>query len=315
MIRNAHTATLGAGVIGASWTALFLAAGKSVAVYDPAPSTEQYVRNFVENAWGTLEKLDLTKNGNPDNISFHTSPLDAAAGASFIQESVPERLPIKHELFNQIESALEENCIVASSASGLTLSQMQSGWKKPNRFVLGHPFNPPHLIPLVEVMGNDQTDNDAVQMAEQFYKSVGKVTIRVNKERPGHVANRLQAAVWREAIHLVKEGVASVEDVDTAMWAGPGLRWAAMGPNMLFHLGAGAGGMAEFCERYTDSFNTWWDDLGSLHLDAVSAKLIVDGVVAEAGDASPDELSQQRDKLIVAMLQATQPLRKDEPES
>lgn len=306
---DSHTAVLGAGVIGASWASLFLAAGKSVAVYDPSNGAEKTVREFIANAWPTLEELGLTTHGNPEAVSFYSSPVDAVKGARFVQESVPERLAIKHELYQQIESTLEPDCVVASSASGLTLSEMQGGWTNPNRFVLGHPFNPPHLIPLVEIMGNDKTDATAVDKAEQFYKSIGKVTIRVNKERPGHVANRLQAAVWREALHMIKEGVASVEDVDKAMWAGPGLRWAAMGPNMLFHLGAGPGGMAEFCRRYTYSFNTWWDDLGSPYLDESGAELLISGVEAAAGSASTDDLSQQRDELIVAMLKATQVIR------
>jgi len=210
-------------------------------------------------------------------------------------------LPIKHALFQEIETALDPDAIVASSASGLTLSEMQSGWNNPERFVLGHPFNPPHLIPLVEVMGNSKTSEGVAKLAEQFYESIGKVTIQVNKERPGHVANRLQAAVWREAIHLVKEGVANVEDVDKAMWAGPGLRWAAMGPTMLFHLGAGEGGLSEFCERYSDSFNRWWDDLGELHLDSETASLLVQGVDQEAGKATHDQLSTKRDAMIAAM--------------
>ncbi len=308
-MEHKHTAALGAGVIGASWTALFLAAGKSVAVYDPMPGAEHSVRNFVEKAWPTLAQLGLTHSGNPDAITFTQSAKEAVDGASFIQESVPEQLPIKHALFKEIEDALGSQAIVASSASGLTLSEMQDGWQSAKRFVLGHPFNPPHLIPLVEVMGNEKTDEDAVTSAEQFYESIGKVTIRVHKERPGHVANRLQAAVWREAIHLVQEGVASVEDVDKAMWAGPGLRWAAMGPNLLFHLGAGEGGMEAFCERYTDSFNRWWDDLGTLHLDKAGAQQLVSGVLEEAGSATPEELSHQRDALIVAMLRATSELR------
>jgi len=308
-MQNNHTSVLGAGVIGASWAALFLAAGKSVAVYDPMKSAEQDVRKYIENAWPTLELLGLCENGNPDAVSFTGSAREAVVGASFVQESVPEQLSIKHDLYQQIEPALEAETIIASSASGLTLSEMQHGWSSPRRFVLGHPFNPPHLIPLVEVMGNEKTDSNAVESAEQFYKSIGKVTIRVHKERPGHVANRLQAAVWREAIHLVQQGVASVEDVDKAMWAGPGLRWAAMGPNLLFHLGAGEGGMEAFCERYTESFNRWWDDLGTLHLDAAGAKQLVEGVLDEAGTATPEEVSHQRDALIVAMLRATSKLR------
>ncbi|MCL4128346.1 UNVERIFIED_CONTAM: hypothetical protein GTU68_026767 [Idotea baltica] len=308
-MNTTHTAVLGAGVIGASWASLFLAAGHSVAVYDTAKSCEKAVRDYISSAWPALERLGLTANGNQDALTFHQSAVEAVTGASFIQESVPEQVDIKHELFQLIENALEPECVVASSASGLTLSEMQAGWSNPHRFVLGHPFNPPHLIPLVEIMGNEKTDDSAVTRTEQFYQSIGKITIRVNKERPGHVANRLQAAVWREALHLVKEGVASVEDVDKAMWAGPGLRWAAMGPNMLFHLGAGAGGMNEFCQRYTDSFNTWWDDLGTPYLDENAAQLLVSGVEKEAGAASTDELSKQRDELIVAMLQVTQDIR------
>lgn len=300
-----HTVVLGAGVIGASWTALFLASGRSVAVYDVSDSAEKSVREYVERAWPTLTELGLTENGTPDAVSFHTSAAQAVENASFIQESVPERLAIKHALYGEIEPALAEGAIVATSASGLTLSQMQEGWRDPARFVLGHPFNPPHLIPLVEVMGNERTDEGAVDAAERFYKTVGKVTIRVNKEVPGHVANRLQAALWREAIHLVNEGVASVEDVDKAVWAGPGLRWAAMGPTMLFHLGAGQGGLQEFCERYSASFNGWWDDLGVLHLDEGLAKTLVEGVSEEAAGQTTEELSGKRDALLVAMLKAS----------
>jgi len=303
-----QTAVIGAGVIGASWTALFLAAGKSVTVHDPAEGVEAQVRDYVDRAWPTLEQLGLVKDGAPGALRFSDDPADAVTGAGFVQESVPERLPIKHALYARIEPALSPGAVVASSASGLTLSEMQDGWKDPGPLVLGHPFNPPHLIPLVEVMGNARTRPDAVDIAERFYAEVGKVTIRVNKEVPGHVANRLQAALWREAIHLVVEGVASVEDVDTAVWAGPGLRWAAMGPTMLFHLGAGAGGMAEFCARYTDSFNRWWDDLGDLHLTPEIAAELADGVRREAAGIEPAELSARRDALIAAMQVATKNL-------
>lgn len=304
-----HTAVLGAGVIGASWTALFLASGRSVAVFDVSDTAEAQVRNYVSQAWPVLKELGLTERGNPDRLSFHKSAAAAVDGAQFVQESVPERLNIKHELFAAIEPALASDAVVASSASGLTLSEMQAGWKNPGRFVLGHPFNPPHLIPLVEVMGNGRTADGVVEAAERFYADVGKVTIRVNREVPGHVANRLQAAVWREAIHLVKTGVASVEDVDKAMWAGPGLRWAAMGPTMLFHLGAGEGGLAAFCQRYTDSFNRWWDDLGVLHLDPKTSAKLVQGVTEEAQGKAVSELSGQRDALITATLKAITPLR------
>lgn len=309
MTEFKQTAVLGAGVIGASWTALFLASGRDVAVYDNSPTVEKTVRDYVARAWPTLESLGLVKGGDPDRIRFCTSAAEAVEGASFVQENVPERIGIKHALYKEIEPSLSKDAVVATSASGLTLSEMQEGWQDPGRFVLGHPFNPPHLIPLVEVMGNERTADGVVEAAERFYEAVGKVTIRVNREVPGHVANRLQAAVWREAIHLVKSGVASVEDVDKAMWAGPGLRWAAMGPTMLFHLGAGEGGLAAFCERYTDSFNRWWDDLGVLHLDPAIAETLVAGVTEEANGQSPADLSAHRDALIASIQKAIAPLR------
>lgn len=300
-----HVCSLGGGVIGASWTSLFLAAGNTVAVHDPDPGAEGHVRDYVERAWPVLDELGLAEHGNPDALAFHHDPRVAVDGAGFVQESVPERLDLKHEVFAAIEDAVAPDAIVASSASGLTLTEMQAGWRSPERFVLGHPFNPPHLIPLVEVLGNEQTGEGVVERARAFYESMGKVTIEVRREVPGHVANRLQAALWREAIHLVDEGVASVADVDTAVWAGPGLRWAVMGPTMLFHLGAGEGGLADFCQRYTDSFNRWWDDLGEPRLGPELADRLVDGVAEEAGIRSTAELGAERDRLLATILRAT----------
>ncbi|PWU29682.1 3-hydroxyacyl-CoA dehydrogenase [Pseudomonas sp. RW407] len=305
-----NVAVLGAGVIGASWTALFLASGRNVAVFDPAEGMESDVRDYVKNAWPTLVELGLVKDGAPGELSFYRSAAEAVKNADFIQESVPERIQLKHALYGEIEPLLKPGAIVASSASGLPLSEMQAGWKDPSRFVLGHPFNPPHLIPLVEVMGNQRTAQAAVEGAERFYEQVGKVTIRVHREVPGHVANRLQAALWREAIHLVKIGAASVEDVDTAVWAGPGLRWAAMGPTLLFHLGGGPGGLEAFCQKYTESFHRWWEDLGDPRLDAETAAQLVRGVAAESANGSQAELSQARDELITAMLKASANLRR-----
>lgn len=284
-----RVAALGGGVIGASWTALFLAAGKSVAVYDPDPAAPDRIRKAVEAARPVLGFTDPA-----GELHFFDDPRDAIEGAEFVQESVPERIAIKREVYAAIEPALGGSTVVASSASGLTLTELRAGWRDPSRLVLGHPFNPPHLIPLVEVMG----DAHAVAYARSFYESIGKVTIELKREVPGHAANRLQAALWREAIHLVTEGVASVEDVDKAVAFGPGLRWAAMGPTMLFHLGAGEGGLAEFCERYRDTFHGWWDDLGTARLDPPT----VDRLVAGLEGASVDDLSARRDALIAAYL-------------
>ncbi len=304
-----RTACLGAGVIGASWTALFLASGRSVAVYDPSPEAEKTVRDYVETAWPTLTQMGLTENGTPDAITFHSTAADAARGAAFIQESVPERVAIKHALFAEIEPALTPGTIVASSASGLTLGQMQEGWSDPAPLVLGHPFNPPHLVPLVEVMGNDRTGPGIADAAAAFYDSIGKVTVRIRKEVPGHVANRLQAAVWREAIHLAVEGVASVGDIDKAMWAGPGLRWAAMGPTACFSMGAGPGGLQAFCDHFRDTFNGWWDDMGKPYLDDKTIALIVAGAAEAAGDEGHADMLARRDAMITAMQQVLRPYR------
>ncbi|MBL8708527.1 MAG: 3-hydroxyacyl-CoA dehydrogenase [Rhodospirillaceae bacterium] len=305
-----NTAVLGSGVIGASWAALFLASGRNVAVYDALPSAEKSTRDYVEMAWPALEELGLVKDKAPGRLSFHKNAAEAVKGADFVQESVPERIEIKKALYAEIEPVLDPKAIVATSASGLTLSEMQAGWENPARFILGHPFNPPHLIPLVELLGNAKTEAGVPDEAETFYREIGKITIRVNREVPGHVANRLQAALWREALHLVQTGVASVKDVDTAVWAGPGMRWAAMGPTMLFHLGAGAGGIKSFCERYTPSFNCWWDDLGTLHLDDALAQQLTDGMAEDVAGETPAELSARRDALIIAMQKSVTHLRR-----
>ncbi|MEW2917388.1 3-hydroxyacyl-CoA dehydrogenase NAD-binding domain-containing protein [Ruegeria sp. ANG10] len=303
------TAILGAGVIGASWAALFLASGRSVTVFDPDPNAEASVRKYIEKAWPALEDLSQTGRATRDAITFVPTAAEAVRNAQFIQENVPERLPIKHSIYAEIEPELNCDAIVSSSTSGLTLEALQEGWRDPRKLILGHPFNPPHLIPLVELTANAATGSDILDRTEAFYKDIGKVTIRIKKGMPGHVANRLQAAVWREAVHMAVEGVASVEDIDTAMWAGPGLRWAAMGPTTLFHLGAGDGGLQAFCDHFKDTFNSWWDDLGDPRLDEEVIQKLVDGITAQAQGQSTEELSVQRDKMLTAMQKVTQHLR------
>lgn len=312
MSEISHTAILGAGVIGASWAALFLAAGRSVTVYDPAPDSENQTRAFVEAAWPALEELGLTARANPDALTFADTAADAVDGAAFVQENVPEREAIKHALYSEIEPTLGDAAIVSSSTSGMTLDALQAGWKDPAPLILGHPFNPPHLIPLVELTANAKTGVGVLERTEAFYQDIGKVTIRIKKGMPGHVANRLQAAVWREAVHMAVEGVASVEDIDKAMWAGPGLRWAAMGPTMLFHLGAGEDGLRAFCEHFRDTFNGWWDGLGQPHLNDDVIDRLVQGIAKEANGRSPKTLAAERDTLIVAMQKSLKGIR---PES
>lgn len=301
MSAKRTVAVLGTGVIGASWAALFLSKGLRIQAFDPSPTAETELRQYINAAWPTLTRLGLRDNADPAAITLYPTALEAVVGTTFIQESVPERIAIKHALYREIEPHLEPDAILATSASGLMLSELAHGLKTPTKLVLGHPFNPPHLIPLVEVMGDDET----ATRAEKFYQSLGKTTIRVHREVPGHVANRLQAALWREAIHLINQGVASVEDVDKAVSAGPGLRWATHGPTTLFHLGAGAGGLREFCNRYADSFERWWDDLGSPSLDAPTTQALATGI--DAMQIDPAKAAQERDTQIVQMLINRQP--------
>ncbi len=302
--RVERVAVLGSGTIGASWTALFLARGMAVNVYDVDPAREDYVRDYVANAWPTLQRINMAEGADPNRLTFYTDLSAAVAEAQFVQESVPERLPIKHEVFGIIEKALPPGAMVASSASGLLLKEMQEGFADPSRFVLAHPFNPPHLIPLVELLGNDRTDPASLAWAKAFFEHCGKVTITVKKEVPGHVANRLQAALWREAIHLVSQGVASLEDVDKAVVSGPGLRWSVMGPHMLFHLGSGGHGIEVFCERYQDSFHRWWDSLGTPQLTPEVIAALSEGIKEAAAGRDFEELSAERDRKLVAALEA-----------
>jgi carnitine 3-dehydrogenase len=304
-------ACIGGGVIGASWASLFAAYGHRVTVYDPADGADAAVRGYLTRAWPTLQALGHADadDETPPDLTFADSPEAAVEGADFVQESVPERLDVKHDLFRRIEPHLASHAVVATSASGLMVREMQDGWRDPSRFLLGHPFNPPHLIPLVELLGNDRTAPETLDTAQAFYEGCGKVTIRILDEVPGHVANRLQAALWREAISLVQRGVASVEDVDKAIWAGPGLRWAAMGPHMLFGLGAGDKGMAEFCNRYADSFHRWWDSMDDVRIDETVAQALGDGLADEAAGRSTADLMAERDALITAFITAARPIR------
>ncbi|MDK3017304.1 3-hydroxyacyl-CoA dehydrogenase NAD-binding domain-containing protein [Pseudodonghicola flavimaris] len=296
------TAILGAGTIGMSWAALFAATGRRVAVYDPAPDAEAKVLHFVETAAQTLSALGWAQAGDTSGLRFTRDPADAVTGAGFVQESVPERLEIKHDLYRAIEPALAADAIIGSSTSGLKLSLMQDGFADPGRLVLAHPFNPPHLIPLVELMGNGRTAAGVLDRAQGFYESIGKVCVRLNKEVPGHIANRLQAAIWREAINLAVEGVASVGDIDKAVTYGPGLRWAAMGPSCLFHLGGGAGGIRHFCDHIGPAMQSWWDDLGHPELTPEVVDTLAAGIAAETDGQSMEALAARRDALVLGYI-------------
>ena len=297
-------AVIGAGTIGASWTAYYLARGKQVAVSDPAPDAEAKVAAFILRVWPTLERLGVAPGADPADFTFFADPAEAVGAAQFVQESAPEDLAVKRALFEQLDHALPPEAVVASSSSGLLISQIQADRVRPERYVIGHPFNPPHLVPLVELVGGEQTDPAVVDWAIAFYNMLGKRAIRIKKEAPGHLANRLQAALWREAVHAVEAGIASVEDVDAAVAFGPGLRWAIMGPHMTFHLGGGEGGLRHFINHLGPAIESWWVDLGQPRLTPGVTDQLVEGAVAEAAGRSMGELASRRDAMLVALLDA-----------
>ena len=298
-----HVAVLGAGTIGASWTALFLARGLSVAVQDPNPAAEAYVRRYVAEVWPTLERLGMVAGASADRWRFHASPVEAVHDADFVQENAPERLEIKRALYAAIDAALPGDTILASSSSGLMMSDLQPGLASAARFAIGHPFNPPHLIPLVEVVGGKDTAPATTDWCLDFYRHIGKRPILIRKEAPGHLANRLQAALWREAINAVVTGLASVEDVDTAISAGPGLRWAAMGPHMTFHLGGGEGGLTHMLAQFRPAFTAWWKTMGTPELTDEVCQQLIDGVAAEAKGRDLATLARERDAVLLPLLE------------
>lgn len=302
VLAGQKAAVIGAGTIGASWAALFLARGMRVAVSDPNPAARDLVAAHIAAAWPMLERLGLAPGADSAGWSFHTDPAQAVAGADFVQENGPERLEVKRAIFAVLDAATPQGTIIASSTSGLVMSDLQQGLAHPERFAIGHPFNPPHLIPLVEVVGGQATSEDTIQRLMAFYAALGKRPIRLHKEVPGHLANRLQAALWREAVHAVATGLASVEDVDTAIAEGPGLRWAIMGPNMIFALGGGEGGMAHFLDHIGPAMERWWADLGRPELTEEVRRALVAGSDAERAGRPVADLAAERDRLLLALM-------------
>lgn len=297
-------AVVGTGVIGASWTAYFLARGFRVAATDPAPGAEDRLRAWVNQFWPALERLGLAEGATRESLHFSASVSEAVGEAEFVQENGPERMDIKHEMLAQIDRALPPDALIASSSSGLLVSDMQEGMQHPDRLVLGHPFNPPHLIPLVEVLGGKSTSAANVDRAVRFYAEIGKKPIRINKELPGHVANRLQVALWREAFHLVQSGAVSVADIDTAIAHGPGLRWALLGPFLNLHASGGDGGITHVLEHIGPAQREWARTLGEYPETDDYIPVMAKGVQEELEGYDWEEMLRQRDELLLQLLAA-----------
>src|SRR6478735_2509401 len=297
-------AIVGAGVIGASWAAEYLARGFDVIATDPGPNAEANLRKYIDEAWPALTEIGLSPGASRDRLSFTSNMKEALSQADFVQENGPERPDFKIKLFADMDDATPPDSIIASSSSGITPSVMQSQCKHPERILVGHPFNPPHIIPLVEVVGGTKTSPEAIQQAISFYASIGKKPIHLHKELPGHVGNRLQAALYKEIMYLIQHDVLSVEDADVAVSYGPGPRWGVMGPSLQWHLGGGAGGIKHFMDHLMDPLTAMIKTLGTPDVTPELKQTIVEGVLREAWNRSVDELAQQENEVIIGLLRS-----------
>lgn len=298
-----RAAVIGTGVIGASWAACFLARGLDVHAWDPAPGAESALRRAVAAHWPAMQGMGLAEGASPDRLRVCATAEEAVAEAGFVQENGPERLDLKRELFARLDRAAPPGAVLASSSSTLMVSEFQDACARPERVVLGHPFNPPHLIPLVEVVGGAHTSPEAVERAMAFYAGLGKRPVHLKREVRGHVANRLQAALWQEAFHLVREGVASVADIDAAIAHGPGLRWALLGPFLNLHLSGGAGGIGELLGKpLWQATEAMWRDLGTVSVGPALGSQVVAGVADELAGRDGDRMVRQRDETLLALL-------------
>lgn len=297
-------ACVGIGTIGGGWAAYFLAQGYRVKAWDPSPDAESKLRRLIDAAWPALTKLGLAPHASKDNFTVHSDLAEAVAGVGFVQESAPEVLDLKRSLLAQIDSVTAQDVVIASSTSGYGMTEMATEAANPARLVVGHPFNPPYLIPLVEVVGGEDSSAEAVKWAAAWYEHIGKSVISMDREVPGFIANRLQEALWREALHMVDNGEATVEQIDLAITDGPGLRWPIQGPMLTFHLAGGEGGMAHMLDHFGPSLKSPWTRLEAPELTPGLRDSVIAGCDEEVADRSFLELVAERDEAIIAIRNA-----------
>ena len=289
---------LGAGLIGMSWAGLFSAFGYDTTIYDPYLKKQHLARNEINNIWASLDLL-FDNLQNKKEVKF-SDKIDDLKGASFIQENCPEDLFLKQELISKIERIVSQDTIIASSTSSFMPSELQNGCANPERIIVGHPMNPPHLIPVVEIVFGKAFNQEISHRAKSFYNSLQRVPVQIKKEMRGHLANRLTSALYREAVYLVAEGVADVEDVDTVMSNGPGLRLALLGPHMNYHLGGGEGGYRSYLEHLGPSQEARWATLGQTPLSDELKEKLIQGI--ESQNPNMTELKTKRDNSLIKIL-------------
>jgi len=304
-----RVALVGGGVIGAGWAARCLAHGLDVIASDPAPGAEEKIRAAVANAWPALSKLGLRSGASQARLSFAKDLESAVEGADFIQESAPENEELKRKLHARIDAAAPTATVVASSSSGLLPSSFQADCRQPERVLVGHPFNPVYMLPLVEILGGEKTAEAAIQTATDFYKRIGMRPLRVRVEVPGYIADRLQEALWREALHLIADGVCTTADIDDAIRFGPGLRWSFFGTCMIYHLAGGDAGMAHFMDHFGPALELPWTSLKGPALTPELTRRMVEGTKRQAAGRSVKELERFRDDCLIAVTQAIAAVR------
>jgi ketoreductase RED1 len=310
--RYRKTSIIGAGVIGASWTALFLAHGLEVVVNDPRPDVEALVSDYIRNSLPTLEALGLPTANLEAKLRFDADLESAVAGADLVQENGPERIEFKQDLWARISKVVGDKALLLSSSSAKTATEQALKSSRPERLLVGHPFNPPHLIPLVEVVPGEKTGEDAVADAVAFYAALGKVPRVVRKEMPGFVANRLQRAIFRECCYLVIQGVVKVDELDDIVTSSIGLRWAADGPFRSFHLGGGAGGFRSFFKQFGPGLNEAWRNMAPVDLNEAAQDKIIAQAEASFAARPAEQLENERDAKQLAIIRALKSVGADQ---
>ncbi|MGH6644417.1 3-hydroxyacyl-CoA dehydrogenase NAD-binding domain-containing protein [Hypericibacter sp.] len=305
-----RVSSLGAGPIGAGWAAHFLARGYDVTAYLHSMDEERAFRKVLDTAWISLRALGLAPEASRDRLKLTDNLRDAVSEAEFVQESAPERLEIKQDLYRVLGEIVPADVVIASSTSGLTMTDIQAKCPTPDRTVVAHPFNPPYLLPLVELVGGRRTSAETVEWARDFYACAGKAPLVMKKEIPGFVATRLQEALWREALHMVANGEATPADIDTALINGPAPRMAVQGQCMAFHVACGEGGMATNLDQFGPALKLPWTRLQAPELTKELRDRMVDGCNAEAAGRHFEEMAAERDRAIVGILKAVADARR-----
>ena len=293
---------IGTGVIGAGWAARFLANGYIVKAYDPNIDSLEKLKKNIRFAFKSLKKIGLNKNASLKKLKVFTNLNDALNETTFVQENAPENEKIKKNILKKIDNIIPKNIIIASSSSGLLPSKIQSTCKFPERVLIGHPFNPVYLLPLVEIVAGKMTSNTNIKKLKKIYEHIGMRPLVVRKEIEGYISDRLQEALWREALHIINDGVASTEEVDDAIVYGPGLRWAFMGVCLTFHLAGGETGMKHMLEQFGPALKLPWTKLKAPELSSKLKESMISGTKKQAGKFSIKELEEQRDLFLIEIM-------------